>query len=56
MYITISKLQAVKRFESVRFDHMAAYSTLSIVTKLGVGQPENHDLTSFSGKTFFYLL
>jgi len=30
IYIIVSNLQAVKRFESVRFDHMAVYSTLSM--------------------------
>ena len=56
MYIIISKLQAVKHFESVTFDHMAVYSTLSIVTELWVGQPGNHGLTSISSKRFFSLL
>jgi len=54
-YIIISKLQAVKCFESVRFDHMAVYSARSIVTELWVGQPGNHGLSSFSGKRFFFL-
>jgi len=56
MYIIIGKLQAVKRFESVRFYHIAVYSTLSVATELWVGQPGNHGLTSFSGKRFFSLL
>jgi hypothetical protein len=53
--ISLSGVASSKHFELVRFDHMAMYSKLSMVTELWVGQPGNRGLIFFRDRYFSLL-